>query len=411
MQKASVLFLSYDGMTDPLGQSQVIPYLAGLSALGYEIGIVSFEKADRFSKGKEHIAALLKQHNIAWHPLSYTAKPPIFSTLYDFNRMAKLVRKLHSEKPIQILHCRSYITALFGLAFKRKTGVKFIFDMRAFYADERVDGGIWNLKNPIIKLVYNYFKKKEIEFLSEADYTISLTNAGKQIIHSWNHIPKQPIPIEVIPCCADLNHFSAKSINNVLAQTYIKTLDLENAFVVSYLGSLGTWYLDKEMFKFFKVLKSRYENAKFLIITPDSANEVRQKAEAEGVNFVDVRVIFGKRDEVPTLLSLSHIALFFIQPLFSKKGSSPTKHGEILGMGIPVICNAGVGDVEEITESTHSGILVREFSDKAFEDAVLKIPEILARDKQQFVDAAQKWYSLSEGIKRYEGVYKAVMSN
>ena len=85
---------------------------------------------------------------------------------------------------------------------KRKHGVKFIFDMRAFYADERVDGKLWNLKNPVFRLVYNYFKKKEIAFLAEADHSISLTGKGKDIIHTWNHISNQPVPVEVIPCCA-----------------------------------------------------------------------------------------------------------------------------------------------------------------------------------------------------------------
>ncbi len=39
------VFLSYDGMTDPLGQSQVLPYLEGLAASGHRIHIVSAEKS------------------------------------------------------------------------------------------------------------------------------------------------------------------------------------------------------------------------------------------------------------------------------------------------------------------------------------------------------------------------------
>ena len=43
----SVLYLSYDGMSDPLGQSQVLPYLAGLTRRGHRITLVSFEKNSR----------------------------------------------------------------------------------------------------------------------------------------------------------------------------------------------------------------------------------------------------------------------------------------------------------------------------------------------------------------------------
>ena len=40
----NILYLSYDGMTDPLGQSQVLPYLIGLTKEGFTFHIISFEK-------------------------------------------------------------------------------------------------------------------------------------------------------------------------------------------------------------------------------------------------------------------------------------------------------------------------------------------------------------------------------
>ena len=40
---ASVLYISYDGLMEPLGQSQVLRYLEGLS-LNHKIWIISFEK-------------------------------------------------------------------------------------------------------------------------------------------------------------------------------------------------------------------------------------------------------------------------------------------------------------------------------------------------------------------------------
>ena len=85
--------------------------------------------------------------------------------------------------------------------------------MRGFWADERVDGKIWNLKNPLFRLLYQYFKKKEITFLSNADYTVSLTENAKKIIGQWKSISNQPIPIKVIPCCADTELFNPENID------------------------------------------------------------------------------------------------------------------------------------------------------------------------------------------------------
>ena len=43
------LYLSYDGLTDPLGQSQILPYLKELS-INTEIHIISSEKKENFKK-------------------------------------------------------------------------------------------------------------------------------------------------------------------------------------------------------------------------------------------------------------------------------------------------------------------------------------------------------------------------
>ena len=419
MNAAHIVFLSYDGMTDPLGQSQVIPYLAGLSKKGFQITIVSFEKSDRYEKFKDTIQNLLHQHHISWEPLSYTPKPPVFSTVYDLWQLFRKIKAIHKQKPIKLLHCRSYITSLAGLSFKFNHQIPFLFDMRAFYADERVDGGIWNLKNPVFNHIYSFFKKKELEFLTSANYTISLTNAGKKIIHSWNTIPNQPIPIQVIPCCADLNHFDFHSLQTNKLEEFQRKLGLkpketvispDRELVVSYLGSLGTWYMEKEMFQFFKVLKSKYPLAKFLIITPDSKESIVKKAAENQVNEKDLVIIFGNRADVPTLVSLSHFSLFFIQPLFSKQGSSPTKHGEILGMGVPVVCNTGVGDVEEIVTSTNSGLLVHHFQENDYLQVITNLPGLISRPPTDFRNAAIQWYSLESGINRYFEVYQAILN-
>lgn len=403
------LYLSYDGMTDNLGQSQVIPYLAGLSAKGYSITLISFEKTERYEENRQRIADLLKRHNIEWKPLNYTKRPPIFSTLWDAYRMRKLAEKLHKEKGFQIVHCRSYITSLVGEYMKKKHGLKFIFDMRAFYADERVDGKLWNKDKWVFRKVYEYFKQKEEDFLNNADYTITLTQKAKDIIHGWTKLKKQPIPIEVIPCCADLEHFKRENVNETLKSQFRDRLGIaETDFVLSYLGSIGTWYLLDEMLEFFAVLSKEKDNAKFLFITSDSPGFIYSKANEHGISRERVAVVYGKRAEVPTLLSLSDLSIFFIQPFFSKQGSSPTKHGEILGMGIPVVCNAGVGDVDEIVNSTKSGILVDKLNEEAYKIAIAQVDNMLQKNPDDFRKAAYRYYSLGDGVKKYEGVYKSV---
>ncbi len=54
----SVLYFSYSGALDPLGSSQVLPYVYGLADLGYRMRLVSFEKVASLKKsGRVHALA------------------------------------------------------------------------------------------------------------------------------------------------------------------------------------------------------------------------------------------------------------------------------------------------------------------------------------------------------------------
>jgi len=215
---AKVLYISYDGMTDPLGQSQVLPYLTQLAKHGYEISILSCEKPGKFQQNKATIESICAAANITWHHISYTKSPPVVSTVKDVKTLTKKAIALQKKHNYDIVHCRSYIASLAGIELKRKFGVKYVFDMRGFWADERIDGNLWNPKNPLYKQVYNYFKKKEKSFLTEADAVVSLTEAAKDEMLTWG-LGLARYDISVIPCCADFEHFD---YNNVKSETTAK---------------------------------------------------------------------------------------------------------------------------------------------------------------------------------------------
>ena len=84
----NTLYLSYDGLTDPLGQSQVLPYIIGLKQnVKCSFIIISFEKENNFKINKKIIENILKANSISWIPLKYTKRPPIFSTIWDIYKL------------------------------------------------------------------------------------------------------------------------------------------------------------------------------------------------------------------------------------------------------------------------------------------------------------------------------------
>lgn len=403
-----VLYVSYDGMTDPLGQSQVIPYLAGLSKSGNEITIVSAEKKKNLQQHGNSIRQLLSENNINWYPVVYSNKIPGLSPYLTYRRLLGKSLWLHQQNAFGLIHCRSYIPSLIGLIFKRRKGVKFIFDMRGFWADERIEGGIWNIANPLYKTAYNFFKKKEKEFLTESDAIVSLTDSGKQEILSWKGIKLSAKKITVIPCCADLDLFSLKNISAVRQQQLRSALGIgEKNYVLCYTGSTGTWYLLEEMLRFFTCLLAYRPDAIMLIISADDEALIRSAAEREQIDQSKIVVRCGSRTEMPALISICDASVFFIRNTYSKKASSPTKMGELMSMGIPIVCNSGIGDIETILQHSNAGILIGALNN---ENYILAINKLLATtfSGEEIRKAAFLHFSLPVGVSRYQDIYQSV---
>src|SRR6266404_1904305 len=123
-----VLFISYNGMLDPLGQSQVIPYLRELAKTGVRFTLLSFERGAAFGmEGRDRCANLKRQlagAGIEWHWLRYHQKPSLPATMYDVVNGVRLAKTLVRRNKIELVHARSHIPATMGLALKRRLGVK-----------------------------------------------------------------------------------------------------------------------------------------------------------------------------------------------------------------------------------------------------------------------------------------------
>jgi glycosyltransferase involved in cell wall biosynthesis len=404
-----IIFISIDGLTDPLGQSQILPYLTGLAQIGYRVTIVSCEKDHNFVKNKETIVSILKAADIKWIYCFYNDKIPLLSQWLNFKKLKQLaVKTVKYGDTDSIIHCRSYLPAMIGLHLKQKYGTKFIFDMRGFWANERVDGQIWNLSNPIHKTLYNYFKRKEKILITEADYIVTLSQKGKTIVTDWLPDSSQKL-IEVIPCCVDTNHFLISTPEE--KSTLRKKVGIaDDSFVAGYLGSIGTWYMLDEMLDFFIALKQKKKSAILFFVTQDNEKTIWEAAKKKNLDISSIRIVSSKRDEVPKYIATFNVALFFIKPLFSKQGSFPTKMAEVLACGIPVITNAGVGDCDEIINENKCGLLVNDFTKEEYNKAVENIDQLTQKSPETLRKVALDKFSLKDGVESYRKIYDYLFS-
>lgn len=402
-----VLYISYDGALDPLGSSQVIPHLICLSQKGAKFTLLTYEKKaklkdlDRGNKLKE----LLVGKNIKWEIARYHKSPTIPATALDiFNGIIKVFIIVLRDK-IEIIHARSFVGAIPAFLIAKLLRIKFIFDMRGFWADERVDGGIWQNKG----LVYNIARWWEKLFILKADRVTCLTEEAKRILKNLPYLAGKEIYIEVIPTCADTIKFNIKEKNNDM----LTRLNLKGKFIFTYFGSLGTWYLFDQMLEFFQVAKEINRTSFFLILTPDK-NEAMRKINKYKISPQDYFINFVHYEEVASWLSLADAALFFIKPSFSKKSSCPTKFAESLACGLPVVINSGIGDTDKFVNAHGIGVIVEGFSKVQYAKAINRLFSILnnnANINQNCRMVAQEHFSLKSAVDKYWDIYQALFLN
>lgn len=409
MTKKHVLFISYDGLTDPLGQSQVIPYLSRLTKHGYTFTILSCDKPDRFKKHEAYVKKQLAPFPIEWVSVPYHKAPPVLSSIYDFLQLKTTAVKLHKQHSFDLVHTRVGVPTLVGLHLKKKYGVKFLNDIRGFWADERVDGGMWNIKNPLYKIIYKFFRRKEDECINLADYNTCLTYAAQKEVQRWPQIHHQPIELEVIPCCVDMDVFNPDTLSLQLRNQFKAELNIqEGDIIVSYLGSIGGWYLVDEMMRFCKMLSDAMPQVKFLFISPHLHEVIVAASKKYNLAPEKLLVKHVQRHEVPVLLSFSTYSIFFIKQCYSKISSSPTKHGEIMAMGIPVITNSGVGDVKEIVENYNAGFVLNDFTEQSFVHIIDQLKSNPSFNRKAIREGAISFYGLDVAEERYCKVYKRI---
>lgn len=407
-----ILFLSYDGLTDPLGQSQIIPYLKGLCGYGYTFTILSCDKPDLYKANQSTVEEQLSGVAIEWVSIPYHKWPPVLSSAYDFLQMKRTAYRLHRKHRFDMVHTRPGVPTVVATAMQKKFGIKFLNDVRGFWAQERVDGGMWNLRNFVYRQLYTFFRKHELQCLVKADALVCLTEAARHIIMRETAEHGKTTNPTVIPCSADTDFFDPSTLNTGALEALKQQCGIkENELVISYLGSIGGWYLTDEMMHFCSEVHAAIPTARFLFISPHRHDQILQAAQKQGIPSNRLITVRAERSLVPLYLSLSHFNLFFIRPCYSKLASSPTKHGEVMSMGIPVITNSGVGDLDDIIQRTQSGWLVETFSKDAYADVVRRLQSPSPFNATAIRQSALEIYGLQHAVQQYREVYRTILGD
>ncbi|MCK0171438.1 glycosyltransferase [Aliiroseovarius sp. S1123] len=395
----SSLYITRNGLLEPLGQSQVFGYLRGLSR-DYSITLITYEKSEDWAD----TAAIARAHadcaayGIRWLPQRFRPHPKIISPALSMMRMIWLVRREVRREGIRLIHARSYIPAAVALVVSRMTGVPFLFDMRALWPEELITAG--RLRRG--SLIHSAIAGAERACLVKSAGVISLTHAAVKHLKSVYPRELANQRLVVIPTCADLDRFTPKAETRT------------GPIVHGCIGTvLSGWFRTDWLANWMRVAVARDPDARFEIVTRDEAQRVR--AELDPTNELARRLIIGPRPskDMPDAVRGHDLSvMFYAGGEISELGRSPTRMAEVLGCGLPVVANEGVGDVADIVRKNNVGVIVEGASVQQMGTAfaalqtLMKDPDLPSRCRA----TAEAVFSLETGTEAYREIYASILN-
>jgi glycosyltransferase involved in cell wall biosynthesis len=404
------LYVSHNGMLDPLGQSQVLPYLRGLARRGIEFDLVSFELPERETDAIEALREQLRAEGVRWWPLRRARDPRLQTKVKEAARGVLLAVAAAGRRRPTIVHGRGYIPTAVGDAVASAVpGAKLLFDCRGMLGDEYVDAGHWTED----RLEYRLLKRYESRAFKRAEGVVVLTHALRRWVLDRGLIgPKTHI--ETIPCCVDFGrfHFDPDARRRVRAGLGLS----DEHLLVVYSGSLSALYREADLARFVGVTKRRAQRPfAFLALTQSPSENLVRMLRESGVEEREILVRKAQPTEMAAYLSAGDAATAFGKSCFARMGCSPTKLAEYFACGLPAAVN-DFGDQAEIAKERDTCVMVESFDDDTLAAAADRLLALARAPLDERVRVgrrvAEARFSLEKiGIPKYEELYRAMAAN
>ena len=393
------LYICYFGLREPLVQTQVLPYLRELSASGVDMHLLTFESgalSDGDDAEAEQWRERLRAEGIRWFATRYRSRPTLLVKPLDLLIGTWRVITIARRNRIRILHGRSDLAAAMGLLARRATGSSLLFDIRGLLADEYADTGHWSRDS----VLYRLTRWCEKQLFRRADGLVLLTERARDALFAHD-----PRPVEVIPCCVDLERFHDARGERDRVRTY---LGAQQRTVIVYSGSVGGANSERDLVEILSAARAIDPSVYALVLTPSRPEGMRAALTLAGFGPTDQCVTYVPPDVVPAWLAASDVGLSLAGAGPSRLAMSPAKFTEYLASGLPVIASPGVGDIDQQIGSDRVGVVLTSIDAEGGRKAYAQIRE-MRKDpllRQRCLALAERHYDVRVGAQRYRRIYE-----
>lgn len=390
LKQKKILYLSFDGILEPLGDSQILQYIV-INSKNFIFKIISFEKKIDIKDQNKllNLKNIISENSIEWKYFSYNNHFKYFSFLIRLIKLFFEVLKSLIIDKYNIVHVRSYLPGIVLIPLKLLFNFKIIFDMRGFLPYEKIERNKLNSK--IVIFLLFYLEKKLIR---TSDKVITLTHHSKKILQQKYFLAQNKII--VIRTCADTDLFYNPNFQR----------KNNNTINFCYMGSLNNAYDFDKIILFIKKFLSRNDNIRMYFFMKEK-DFLLKKLKFHNVPLNKFSINFYSKIDLIDHLSKIDYAIFFLKKNKSVSASFPTKIAEFLSLGIPIITNDFNQDIVEIIKTQKIGFIIK---DDTLEDYD-KLNNFNIKERNKLINKCRNFainnLSLVSGSKEYNKIYKS----
>ena len=368
-RKTHICYVSHDSLAEGIGMSQIRPLVKCLAKTGWKVSLVTMEK----NRPPNELVSEMRECGVDWRILEFGRRGVIAGGM----RFLRLLLRIPNA---DLYHCRGDLSAL-SVTLKRKP---FLWDVRGLWGEQKfVIGSIRKTK-----VTTSIFRALEWIAARNASSVSVLASPLINVLESRNG--KLPQIQAIIPTCVDLDLFK-----------FVPILPEVNTILLS--GVFNDYYDVNRMSQIINHLK---KDMNFRVIWCKGAEADREK-----LNVCEDQVRIRKQSEMPAEIAESSLGMAICKTSagISLRGVMPTKVGEFLAVGRPVIVSQGMGDLDEMINNHRVGLVYKEGDEVADLarglSALFSDPQLSYRCR--FV--AEQYFDMKEAALKYQAIYNKML--
>ena len=370
-KKFDLTYLSIDSVQEGVGSSQITPMILGLSKRGKSVCLITLEK----TKPAEELLDTFESAGVEWIIKDF-GKPGILGGIKRLNTLRR------SVPDSLLLHGRSDVAT--AAAIWSRVKVPVLWDVRSFWSDQRlaIRTAGWNrLIAQGARMLENVAAKKSMAMST-------LTYAAIPILKQRH--TRIPDIREVIPTCVQTTEFTSSPMP-------------KNPLTCLLSGTFNDYYdLDRT-----KQILDEIRRSVDLQVVWARPSESPSKNLGVGENLI----VTASYSDMPKLVKGSHfgIAICKENQSVSLAASAPTKIGEFLASGRPVIVSSGLGDFDQMLRSSGAGLVIA--SGDSLEGLAQRVDQLISDSQtpDRCRTLAMLHFDMEEALNRYEHMYDQML--